>query len=107
MKKTITHDGNVVGSIARYTDQEFARPEVTYWIGKEYWGKGLATKALSRFLVLFVTERPIYARVAHDNIASIRVLEKCGFKKMGIGKSYANARGREIEEIILKLEAAR
>jgi RimJ/RimL family protein N-acetyltransferase len=52
--------------------------EVGYWIGKEYWGKGIATAALSHFLEV-VNTRPLYANVAEHNVASIRVLEKCGF----------------------------
>jgi RimJ/RimL family protein N-acetyltransferase len=51
---------------------------VGYWIGREFWGRGLATRALSAFLHE-VEERPIYAGVAETNVASIRVLEKCGF----------------------------
>ena len=51
---------------------------VSYWIGKEHWGKGVATRALAAFLHI-VTERPLHARVAKHNVASIRVLEKCGF----------------------------
>jgi RimJ/RimL family protein N-acetyltransferase len=48
--------------------------------------------------------RPLYARVAKDNIASIRVLEKCGFTIYGEDKGFSNARGVEVEELILKLE---
>ena len=51
---------------------------VGYWIGKEYWGKGVATRALAAFLGL-VTERPLHAHVVKHNVGSIRVLEKCGF----------------------------
>jgi RimJ/RimL family protein N-acetyltransferase len=100
--KTIVFDGQVVGSVAKFVDKEFGKPEVTYWIGKEYWGMGLATKALTRFL-LDVTIRPIYGRAAMDNVASIRVLEKCGFRMLGQSRGFANARGKVVEELTLEL----
>ncbi len=100
--KTIVFEGRVVGSIAKYVDKEFGKPEVTYWIGNGYRGLGLATKALSKFLG-DVQVRPIYGRAAKDNVASIRVMEKCGFTISGYGKGFANARGKEIEEVILEL----
>src|SRR5881296_2308852 len=100
--KTIVFNGNVVGSVAKFVDREFGKPEVTYWIGKEYWGMGLATKALSKFLA-GIQVRPIYGRAAKDNVASIRVMEKCGFTISGYDKGFANARGKEIEEVILEL----
>lgn len=96
--KTILAKGQVVGSIAKY--ERDGKPEVTYWIGKEHWGKGIATKALTEFLTQ-VKIRPIYAGAAKDNLASLRVLEKCGFIITGYGKGFANARGKEIEEAIL------
>jgi RimJ/RimL family protein N-acetyltransferase len=52
--------------------------KVGYWIGKEFWGRGIATRALALFLAE-VSERPLYASVATSNVGSIRVLEKCGF----------------------------
>ena len=100
--KTIVFDGHVVGSVATFVDKEFGKPEVTYWIGKEYWGMGLATYALTRFL-RDMTVRPIYGRAAKDNVASIRVLEKCGFRMFGQSKGFANARGAVVEEVILEL----
>src|SRR5436309_759531 len=72
------------------------------WIGKEYWGMGLATQALSKFLS-DIRVRPIYGRAAKDNVASIRVMEKCGFTISGSSKGFANARGKKIEEVILEL----
>jgi RimJ/RimL family protein N-acetyltransferase len=98
--KTILFAGQVVGHIARF--ERLGKPEVSYWIGKEYWGRGLATKALAEFLSQ-VKERPVYARAAKDNTASIRVLEKCGFKISGEDKGFSNARGKEVEEFILEL----
>ena len=60
--------------------------------------------ALSAF-VGGLAERPLYARAAADNIASIRVLEKCGFVLIGRDRGFANARGAEIEEVVLELSA--
>src|SRR5213593_702468 len=100
--KTIVFEGNVVGSVATFVDKEFGKPEITYWIGKEYWGMGLATQALSK-LLRDIRVRPIYGRAAKDNVASIRVMEKCGFTISGYGKGFANARAKEIEEVILEL----
>jgi RimJ/RimL family protein N-acetyltransferase len=75
---------------------------VSYWLGKEYWGKGIATEALGLFLGI-IEERPLYARAAKDNAASIRVLEKCGFVISGCERGFANARGEEIDEVVLVL----
>ncbi len=101
INRTILCAGQVAGSIACY-EEEAGRPEVTYWLGKPYWGKGIATAALGAFL-LQVTARPMYARAAKDNLASLRVLEKCGFTIIGEDKGFANARGKEIEEYLLQL----
>ena len=77
----------------------FGEPEISYWIGKEYGGQSVATRALEEFLLVLET-RPLYARAAKDNIASIRVLEKSGFILSGIDKGFASARGEEIEEVV-------
>ena len=100
INRTIVVDGQVAGSVSSYHDD--GHPEVTYWLGKHYWGKGLATRALSEFLAHANPTRPIYARAAKDNIGSLRVLEKCGFKIIGEDRSFANARGKEIEEFLLE-----
>ena len=99
--RTIIFNEQVAGSVSSYEDE--GRPEVTYWLGKEYWGKGIATRALKEFLASHNTIRPIYARVAKDNPGSRRVLEKCGFTVVGESKGFANARGQEIEELLLEL----
>jgi RimJ/RimL family protein N-acetyltransferase len=101
INRTIVCDGQVVGSVSSY--EESGKPEVTYWIGRAYWGKGIATRALRAFLAQVNTTRPMYARVAQDNLGSRRILEKCGFQVMGETKGFANARGREIEELLLVL----
>jgi RimJ/RimL family protein N-acetyltransferase len=99
--QTIIFDNQVAGNVLSYEDD--GHPEVCYWIGKEYWGRGIATRALTEFLAHNNTIRPIYARVAKDNAGSRRVLEKCGFKIIDESKGFANARGQEIEELLLEL----
>jgi RimJ/RimL family protein N-acetyltransferase len=103
MVRTVLLDAQVAGYVLSY--ETSGRPEVTYWLGKAYWGRGLATRALARFLAHENRTRPIYARVARDNAASRRVLKKCGFKVIGEDRGFANARGQEIDELILELGA--
>ena len=88
--KTILFEGQVAGNIVCW-EQDGER-EVGYWVGKDFWGKGIATKALAEFLIQVKT-RPLVAHVAKHNVASRRVLEKCGF----------TLTREEIEEVILKL----
>jgi RimJ/RimL family protein N-acetyltransferase len=98
--QTITIDKTIVGSIAKFVMEGNA--EITYWIDRKFWGQGIATKGLSEFLGIETT-RPIFGRVAFDNFGSQKVLEKCGFIKIGSDKGFANARQAEIEEFIYKL----
>lgn len=100
--RTILVDGTIAGSMSKFVMQGDA--EITYWIDKQYWGQGIATKALTEFLKIETT-RPIYGRIAFDNIGSQRVLEKCGFVKIGADRGFANARHAEIEEYIFILAA--
>lgn len=100
--RTVVFDGEVVGHVARFV--QFGEPEVTYWIDREHWGKGLATAALSLFL-RGEPRRPLYARAAVDNVGSLRVLEKCGFVAVGEDVGFARGRGEEVEEFILRLDA--
>ncbi len=99
--RTILYDDLVAGSILCHSWG--GEPEISYWLGKEFWGKGIATLGLELFLGV-VKGRPLFARVASDNIASIRVLEKNGFSLSGQGKWYSNARQKEIDELILVLK---
>ncbi len=102
--KTILYEGFVAGNIVSW--EQSGEQDVGYWIGKEYWGKGIATKALTIFLEIVKT-RPLYAHVAKHNAASLRVLQKCGFAVCGEARFLEDDRSGEIKEIkefILKLE---
>ena len=98
--KTIKLKDAIVGSIAKYMMQNEA--EITYWMDRKYWGQGIATTALRQLLTLEKT-RPLFGRVAFDNYGSQKVLEKCGFERIGTDSGFANARQTEIEEYIYKL----
>jgi RimJ/RimL family protein N-acetyltransferase len=77
---TIVSDGEVAGNLVSWDDS--GRRLVGYWIGREHWGRGLASAGLAAFLE-HVTERPLYAIVSETNGASRRVLEKAGFTVCG------------------------
>jgi RimJ/RimL family protein N-acetyltransferase len=74
--RTITDDGQMVGHAMSFMIE--GERMVGYWIGREHWGRGIASDALVRFLEV-ETRRPLHARVAPDNAASIRILTKSGF----------------------------
>jgi RimJ/RimL family protein N-acetyltransferase len=104
LNRAIVVDGDVAGTIGSWGDA--GEREVTYWIGRSYWGRGIATAALGMFLSVDRC-RPLHARVAHDNIGSRRVLEKCGFRVVGTDRGFAEARSAEIEELVLRLDEPR
>ena len=90
--KAILWKGQVAGTVGSFLWD--GKPQVTYWIGKEFWGNGIATQALTELLRV-VNDRPLYASTANDNVASMRVLEKCGFAMRGSAKAFAKARGTD------------
>ena len=98
--QTIIVENIIAGSVSKFEIEGEA--EITYWIDKKFWGKGVATKALKE-LLKNENMRPVFGRVAFDNFASQKVLENCNFVKIGTDKGFANARQAEIEEFIYKL----
>ena len=98
--QTILVNNAIAGSIAKFVMEGHA--EITYWLDKQFWGQGIASEALKKFLEEELT-RPIYGRVAFDNFGSQKVLEKCGFTKVGTDRGFANARQVAIEEFIYRL----
>ena len=98
--RTIKVNDVIAGSVSKFVMENDA--EITYWIDRNFWGQGIATTALKEFLKIEQI-RPIYGRVAFDNYGSQKVLEKCGFVKIGKDRGFANARQTEIEEYIYKL----
>ena len=101
VQRVIEADGTIAGTIGSFIIDD--QTEVTYWIDRPLWGRGVASAALQSFLSE-TTERPLFARAASDNAASLRVLEKAGFRRIGVDRGFARGRGEEIEETILRLD---
>ncbi|WP_370946543.1 GNAT family N-acetyltransferase [Amycolatopsis sp. cg5] len=99
--RAVTLDGRFAGTIAAFVVE--GDTELTYWIDRAYWGQGVASRAVALLLDV-VTVRPVHARAASDNEGSLKVLLKAGFTVVGTDAGYANARGAEIEETILRLD---
>ena len=93
IKKTIVHEGEVAGNVLSW--EQDGKRLVGYWVGRRFWGKGLATQALTE-LVEGIPQRPLHAWVATTNVGSIRVLEKCGFVQVG-------SRTTDVEELLFEL----
>jgi RimJ/RimL family protein N-acetyltransferase len=98
--KAIVVDGRVVGDINCFSLD--GQDAVGYWIAREHWGRGIATRALALFLEQIAT-RPLHARVARTNVASLRVLEHCGFVVTSYQLTPASDRFPECEEALLVL----
>ena len=101
LTRVIVVDEGIAGTIGSWGDSR--EREVTYWIGRSYWGRGIATYAIDAFVRIDLT-RPLHARVAWGNVASRHVLEKCGFRVTAVERSFAEARSAEIEEFVLQLD---
>jgi RimJ/RimL family protein N-acetyltransferase len=101
--RTILADGAVAGSIMRWRDPALDGPEVSYWLGREWWGLGIATAALRAFLE-HVPDRPLYGRTAATNPASRQVLERAGFRLLRIDRGVEATGGRLVDELVLRLD---
>jgi RimJ/RimL family protein N-acetyltransferase len=103
LTQTVVVDDRVVGNVVSW--EQSGKLLVGYWIGRRDWGRGIATKALA-LLLGQVTTRPVYAYVEVHNIGSIRVLEKCGFRRVPAQEaepSTSTPGEIDVEEILLVL----
>jgi RimJ/RimL family protein N-acetyltransferase len=100
--RTIVADGQVAGNIGSW--QDHGQQLLGYWIGREWWGRGVATQALA-LLVDEVSVRPLHAHVVVHNVGSIRVLEKCGFRRDQAPEAQAPAPDDGLEEHVFVLDA--
>jgi RimJ/RimL family protein N-acetyltransferase len=96
INRTILFGNEVAGNIGSWVQED--KRFIGYWIGREHWGKGVATSALRKFVEL-AGERPLFAHVAKHNLGSIRVLEKCGFA------AHAEETGKDgVVQLLMRLD---
>ncbi len=88
--KAIEHAGELVGGIGIKAQPGWRQhlAEIGYWLGEDYWGKGIASTALQQMTenAFALGYRKLYAPVLATNAASMRVLEKCSYRLEGILK---------------------
>ena len=99
IKRTILFENEVAGSVLCF---ERGQLQIGYWLGREFWGHGIASRAVWQFVSL-IPIRPLWAHVAKHNGASIRVLEKCGFKLAGEDRAAAATGGEVVDEFVYVL----
>lgn len=99
--RTIEHEGQVAGSILVFEHDK--TPEITFWTSSKFWGKGITTSAVDAFLAEY-TKRPLVAHVVNDNIGSLKVLERRGFKLQGTEEVFSNSRAKVVTENIMQLD---
>lgn len=95
--RTVLLGSNIAGNVVSW--EQDGQRLVGYWLGRDYWGRGVASRAVSTF-VKSITARPLHAYVAKHNLASIRVLQKAGFELSGERRSAAPTGGEVVEELL-------
>ena len=98
-RMTITYGDAVAGNIGSWATGDEDNVLVGYWIGKAYWGKGIASAALHTYLTEHELRRPLHAHVVATNLGSIRVLEKCNFELVDGRTEHDETFGVEVEEL--------
>lgn len=101
-------DGRAVGGVGYMpqTDVERFSAETGYWLAEPYWGRGIVTavmKDLVDYVWAHTTIVRLYATIFGFNTASGRVLEKAGFRKVGILEKSAFKNGRFIDKILYEI----
>src|SRR5262245_49556467 len=98
--RAILFNGTLAGTVASFNRD--GRRRVGYWLGRAFWGQGIASRALAE-LLQEEPIRPLYAHVAKSNRASLRVLEKNGFAIQG--ETTTELTGAIVEDWVLELRA--
>lgn len=98
----IRWNNTLVGSIGYFRRQQDLPLEIGYWLGKKYWGKGIATEALRLALGAMQdsgVSGTVMATTMFDNLSSQHILQKCGFREIGTEVLDSPARGQEVEGV--------
>lgn len=113
LDKSVAHrwflelDKQIVGTVSlSEINSMMGTAEVGYMVGQAYHGRGIATTALKLWTSMIFEQtdiRKLTAYVAEQNIASIRVLEKVGYKKEGLLREHYIVQNKPTNEIVFGL----
>lgn len=100
----IEYEFQFCGVIGMMLQQDVYRKsaEIGYWIGEPFWGKGIATKALTlatQYAFNTLELERLFANIFQGNEASKRVLEKCGFQLEGISRKAVFKNNKFLDEL--------
>jgi [ribosomal protein S5]-alanine N-acetyltransferase len=98
-------NGEAIGGIGIHPQTDIMRrnAEIGYWVAEQFWGRGIATRAVEKMVKFAFTNYDIdriFARTFGNNPASGRVLEKCGFVQEAYFKNTLYKFGETLDEII-------
>jgi len=79
LTRTVLVDGIVAGQVMSFIRDN--KRELGYWLGREFWGQGITARAVQQYLAQVERQRPLFAIVAEHNLASRRILARCGFRE--------------------------
>lgn len=100
--------GELIGNVGLYPQDDVYRlsAELGYWLGEDHWGRGIASGAVKAICEVAFSRSDmvrIYASVFENNVASCRVLEKCGFTLEGVHRKAVIKAGKIIGEKMYSL----
>lgn len=105
-RRSICIDDRSIGMVTVYPESgnDRCRAHLGYAVSKEYWNKGIASRALKLSINQVIKDYPevvrLEALVSVENKASQRVLEKCGFLKEGLLRKYSYVKG-ELKDLLM------
>jgi len=100
----IVYQGSVIGSIG--ISALSGRDSIGYWIGRDFWGRGLATEACGAVIADYFETGSgdvLYSSLLAENTASLRLQKKLGFVHMQNVRTFVVARGEEVDAIDTRL----
>jgi RimJ/RimL family protein N-acetyltransferase len=95
-------DGSLIGGLGfqNLAIGKSHQAEIGYWLGQPFWGQGIMTEVVGRVCAYAQEEFSLVRIIAHvyiSNVASARVLEKCGFQQEGILRKHCLKDGRFLD----------
>ena len=103
--RAIDYENRPVGSIGIFQDMDIYRfnYEIGYWLGEAYWGQGIMSAALQQMVAYAFSETEahrLYAGVFEHNKGSARILEKNGFRLVGVAEKKVYKQGEFLNEFL-------